>query len=101
MAHVNTIFHQLLLIINRHDFRKLESKQFKPKRKYRTLSRWDQFVAMMFAQITHRKSLRDIVNQLHFQSKRLCHIGGANAKRSTLADANDNRSAEFFQALFE
>jgi putative transposase len=56
---------------------------------------------MMFAQITHRKSLRDIVNQLHFQSKRLCHIGGANAKRSTLADANNNRSAEFFQALFE
>ena len=100
MAHVNTIFHQLLLLINRHDFRKLEY-QFKPKRKYRTLSRWDQFVAMTFAQITHRKSLRDIVNQLQFQSKRLYHIGGNNAKRSTLADANNNRSAEFFQALFE
>jgi len=100
MAHVNTIFHQLLLLINRHDFRKLEY-QFKPKRKYRTLSRWDQFVAMTFAQITHRKSLRDIVNQLQFQSKRLYHIGGNNAKRSTLADANNNRSAQFFQALFE
>jgi hypothetical protein len=101
MAHVNTIFHQLLLLINKHDFRKLETTQFKPKRKYRTLSRWDQFVAMTFAQITHRKSLRDIVNQLQFQSKRLYHIGGNDAKRSTLADANNNRSAKFFQALFE
>lgn len=101
MAHVNTIFHQLLLLINRHDFRKLETKHFKPKRKYRTLSRWDQFVAMMFAQITHRKSLRDIVGQFMFQAKRFCHIGGNNVKRSTLADANNKRSAKFFQALFE
>jgi len=101
MAHVNTIFHQLLLLINRHEFRKLESKKFKPKRKYRTLSRWDQFVTMIFAQVTYRKGLRDIEAQLQFQSKRLCHIGGSNAKRSTLADANSKRPADFFQALFE
>jgi len=56
---------------------------------------------MTFAQIIHRKSLRDIVKQLQFQSRRLYHIGGNSAKRSTLADANNNRSAQFFQALFE
>jgi len=80
MAHVNTIFHQLLLLIDRHDFRKLETKRFKPKRKYRTLNRWDQFVIMVYAQITHRKSLRDIVNNLSFQSRRLCHIGAKTVK---------------------
>jgi len=101
MAHVNTIFHQLLLLINRHDFRKLETTRFKPKRRFRALSRWDQFVVMVYAQITHRKNLRDIVNQLKFQSKRLYHIGGNIVKRSTLSDANNQRPAGFFQALFE
>lgn len=101
MAHVNTIFHQLLLLINRHDFRKLETNQFKPKRRFRTLSRWDQFIVMVYAQITQRKNLRDIVNQLKFQSKRLYHIGGNTVKRSTLSDANNQRPAGFFQALFE
>ena len=101
MAHVNTIFHQLLLLIDRHDFRKLETKQFKPKRKYRTLNRWDQFVIMIYAQITHRKSLRDIVNNLSFQSRRLYHIGAKTVKRSTLADANNSRTSLFFEALFK
>ena len=101
MAHVNTIFHQLLLLIDRHDFRKLETNQFKPKRKYRTLNRWDQFVIMIYAQITHRKSLRDIVNNLTFQSRRLYHIGAKTVKRSTLADANNSRTPLFFEALFK
>jgi len=101
MAHVNTIFHQLLLLIDRYDFCKLETKQFKPKRKYRTLNRWDQFVIMIYAQITHRKSLRDIVNNLSFQSRRLYHIGAKTVKRSTLADANNSRTPLLFEALFK
>ena len=61
MAHSNTIFHQLLDLLNRHDFRQIEKNGFRPKRKYRTLDRWSQFVVMMFAQITGRASLRDIL----------------------------------------
>jgi putative transposase len=101
MAHSNTVFHQLLHLLNRHDFHKIERDGFRPKRKYRTLNRWGQFVVMMFAQITGRSSLRDIVHQFQFHAARLYHLGVLTVKRTTLADAIKKRSAEFFQALFD
>ncbi len=51
MEHNNTVLHQMLKLIDRHDFQKLENDQFRPKRKYRTLSRWGQFTSMLFAQM--------------------------------------------------
>src|SRR5512139_731456 len=101
MAHCNTIFHQVLRLLDRHDFRKIEQERFRPKRKCRTLSRWGQFVVMMFAQITGRSSLRDIVQQFEFHVARLYHLGVDLVKRSTLADANNKRPAAFFEALFQ
>ena len=101
MAHSNTVLAQLLNLIDRHDFQKLENGQFKPQRKYRSLSRWSQFTTMMFAQITGRVSLRDISDSLQTQADRLYHLGIGAIKRSTLADANSRRPAEFFQAFFE
>jgi len=101
MSHSNTVLSQLLNLIDRHDFQKLENEQFRPQRKYRTLSRWSQFTAMMFAQITGRASLRDITDSLQTQAGRLYHLGISSVKKSTLADANNRRPAEFFQAFFE
>lgn len=101
MAHNNTVLSQLLSLINRHDFQKLENGQFKPQQKYRSLSRWSQFTTMMFAQITGRVSLRDISDSLQTQAGKLYHLGIGSVKRSTLADANNRRPAEFFQAFFE
>lgn len=101
MAHHSTIFSQLLQLVDRHDFRKLEQAGFKPKRKYRKLTRWGQFVAMMFAQITQRSSLRDLEGHFDAHSSRLYHLGTVEVKRSTLADANNGRPSEFFQALFD
>ena len=101
MAHCNTIFHQLLRLVDRHDFRKIEQDRFRPKRKCRTLSRWGQFVVMMFAQLTGRSSLRDIVQQFEFHVAKLYHLGVDLVKRSTLADANSKRPAAFFEALFQ
>jgi len=63
MAYSSTVFHQLLQLIRRHDFDKIERHGFRPKRKYRALNRWGQFVVMMFAQLTGRSSLRDIVER--------------------------------------
>lgn len=101
MAHSNTVFSQLLKHIDRHDFHKLENEQFRPKRKYRSLSRWGQFTTMLFAQITGRASLRDISDSLQTQTGRLYHLGIRSVKKSTLADANNQRPADFFQAFFE
>lgn len=101
MAHHSTILSQLLQLVDRHDFQKIEREGFAPKRKYRTLSRWSQFAAMMFAQLTGRKSLRDLSGHFDAHSRRLYHMGAGPVRRSTLADANDRRPAEFFQALFD
>ena len=101
MAHSNTILAQLLKLIDRHDFQKLEKGQFRSQRKYRTLTRWGQFTTMMFAQITGRASLRDISDSLQTQAGSLYHLGIQSVKKSTLADANNNRSADFFHAFFE
>jgi len=101
MAHSNTVLHQMLKFIDRHEFQSLENENFRPKRKYRTLSRWGQFTAMLFAQITGRASLRDISDSLQTQAGRLYHLGIDRVKKSTLADANNNRTADFFHAFFE
>jgi len=101
MGHNNTVLHQMLKLIDRHDFQNLENDHFRPKRKYRTLTRWGQFTAMLFAQITGRASLRDIEDSLQTQAGRLYHLGIDKVKKSTLADANNNRTSDFFHAFFE
>ena len=68
--------------------------------RYPTLSfsHWDQFLCMMFAQLTARSSLRDIVTCLHGQRSKLYHAGfRGNIARSTLADANEKRSCQIFE----
>ena len=100
MAHSSTIFSQLLQLVSRHDFRRIEEEGFKLGRKPRSLTRWGQFVAMMFAHLTARSSLRDIASQLGAQTRRLYHLGVRGVKRSTLSDANQDRPAEFFESVF-
>ena len=53
---------------------------------------WDQYLAMAFAQLTYRESLRDIEACLKAVGGKLYHMGfrGGGA-RSTLADANETR----------
>jgi putative transposase len=100
MAHSSTIFSQLLQLVSRHDFRRIEEEGFKLGRKPRSLTRWGQFLAMMFAHLTARSSLRDIASQFGAQTRRLYHLGVKGVKRSTLSDANQDRPAEFFESVF-
>jgi len=100
MAHSSTIFSQLLQLVSRHDFIRLEKEGLKFGHKPRSLTRWGQFVAMMFAHVSGRTSLRDIASQLGAQTRRLYHLGVRTVKRSTLSDANQGRPAEFFESVF-
>lgn len=72
--------------------------------KSRSLSCRDQFLAMAFAQLTYRESLRDIETCLRSISGKLYHMGfRGTIARSTLADANESRDwriyADFAQTL--
>ena len=100
MAHCNTVFHQLLRFIPRHRFETLE-KEYGTGRKARKFTRWNQFVALMFMQITGRVSLRDSVDNLSVRNGFLYHLGLKNVCRSTFSDANNKRPASFFKTLFD
>ena len=100
MAHCNTLFHSMLNIIPRHQFTALES-QHSTGRKSREFSRWNQFVHLMFMQMTGRASLRDGIQSMNSRVKNLYHLGAKPVARSTFADANNIRPASFYQAVFE
>ena len=58
----------------------------------------DQFLAMAFAQLTYRESLRYIEVNLRAQAKRLYHMGFrcATLSRNTLANANATRPWQIY-----
>ncbi len=99
MAHCNTIFHQMLKLIPRHHFAKLEAEH-STGRKARSFTRWSQLLHLLSMQLTARVSLRDGVSSLKARIKSLYHLGIKPVARSTFADANHQRPASFFEALF-
>ena len=58
MAHCNTIFHQMLKLIPRHHFAKLEAEH-STARKARSFTRWSLLVHLLPMQLTARVSLGD------------------------------------------
>jgi Transposase DDE domain/Domain of unknown function (DUF4372) len=69
--------------------------------KVKDFSCLDQFLAMAFAQLTHRESLRDIQINLRAQSTRLYHMGFRcnTISRNTLANANATRPWQIYAEL--
>ena len=77
-------------------------ERFPLPRAVRTLSAWEHFLAMAFAQITFRESLRDLVLCLDARPSLRYHLGFRHRiARSTLADANERRDWRVFAALAE
>ncbi len=60
---------------------------------------WDHLVAMMFAQLSGSKSLRELEAGFNAQANHHYHLGTKAIKRSTLADANNKRSVDFFAKI--
>jgi hypothetical protein len=55
---------------------------------------------MLFGQWSARKSLRDVVFSVNRQAHKLYHLGLSKLKRSTLADANQQRPAVIFEKTY-
>ena len=100
MAHNNTLFHFMLKFIPRHEFSLLE-KRYGTGRKARSFNRWDQFVHLMFMQLTSRSSLRDGIQSITSRARNLYHLGSKPVPRSTFADANAKRPSTFYEVLFQ
>jgi hypothetical protein len=85
MAHISTLMGQLLQLLPRHVFEhQVETHAWQGPRP-RKLSYWSQLVAMLYAQLSGKKSLRDLVFSLDRHRQKLYHLGLTPAKRSTLA----------------
>ncbi len=55
---------------------------------------------MLVGQLSGRKSLRDITDNLKAQGKRLYHLGMKNTSKATLARVNAKQPASLYQLLF-
>lgn len=62
-------------------------------------STWDHLIAMVFAQISGCRSLRELEVGFNSHETSHYHLGTGQIKRSTLADANSKRSPEVFASV--
>ena len=100
-----SVFSQILSLIDYNDFRRFV-RRYDGDRSVRRLTCWEQFLAMAFAQLTRRESLRDIEVSLAAHRHQLYHSGFRSpVRRSTLADANETRNwriySDFAQHLIQ
>src|SRR5882757_2207770 len=74
--------------------------RYSGERKVKSFSCLDQYLCMVFAQLTYRESLRDIKTCLRAQESKLYHMGiQGRVSRSTLADANESRDWRIYADL--
>ena len=97
------VYSQLMEFFPLRAFRQCVQR-FRGNYKVQRFSCLDQFLCMVFAQLTGRESLRDIETCLRALQPKLYHVGiRGNVSRTTLAKANENRDwriyAEFAQVL--
>jgi putative transposase len=100
MAHNNTVLSQMLQLLPRHVFEQQVETHAWQGPKPRKLSYWSQLVAMLYAQLSGKKSLRDLVFSLGRHRQKLYHLGLNPVKRSSLADANKQRPALIFAQTY-
>ena len=99
MAYDTTIFGQMTELISRLEFQSIVN-QHNGDFRSRKLKTWDQFIYMLFAQLSGRSSLRETVTGINSVQQKLYHLGSKTVKRSTLSDANNKRSYQVYEELF-
>ena len=90
------VFSQLISFLPDREFRRCVER-YDGDAWLRGFSCWEQFLAMAFAQLTYRESLRDIEACLGAVGGKLYHMGfRGRVTRSTLADANERHDWRIF-----
>ena len=86
-----TIFSQVMDFFPLFEFHRCVER-YRGGYKVQSFSCLDQFLALAFAQLTYRESLRDIEACLRSMQPRLYHMGfRSEVARNTLAHANEQR----------
>ena len=91
-----TVFSQIIAGVDHTELARAAAR-FPMPRASRSLSVYDHFAAMVFAQLTYRESLRDIETCLRARSARSYHLGiRGRVTRTSLAYANEHRDWRVF-----
>jgi hypothetical protein len=100
IVQVASLFNQLLQHFPRTEFAALVKKHA-AERDAKGFACWTQFVSMLFCQLAHADSLREICNGLGCCLGKLVHVGISKApNKSTLSYANEHRPAKLYEDLF-
>ena len=99
MSSLNTVLNELLQIVPRYKFDSLVS-EYKNDRYVKYYTTWQQFITLLYAQIKGKDSLREIITSLNTHKTSWYHMGLKDIHRSTISDANRNRSYEVYEKLF-
>lgn len=100
MTQVSSAFSQLLQLFSRGEFARAV-REHSAERHAKGFTCWGQFVAMLFCQLAHLKSLREVCMGLASCEAPLKHLGISKTPgKSTLAYANEHRPWELHQTIF-
>lgn len=90
------VFRQMLDFVNQYEFNKCV-KRYSGNYRVRDFKCWNQFVQLLFGQITSLDSLRSICTCLQAHKGQLYHLGvKQNVDHTTLSRANENRDWRIF-----
>lgn len=97
MFHGKYVFNQIIGFFSRYEFDQCVD-EFNGDNWVKTLSCWQQFLTMVFGQLSKRESLRDLCVSLTAHKEKLYHLGFSSApKRTTLQEANENRDYRIYE----
>lgn len=93
------VFRQLTTVFSRHTFQQCVEK-FGGDHSVKSFPCWQQFLCLVFGQLTFRESTRSIVLCLNAHPKKLYHLGFTSPiKLSTLYYANEQRDWRIYEAF--
>jgi FOG: Transposase and inactivated derivatives len=91
------VFAQLTQFLPQRIFDTIVSR-YNGDKHIRHFSCWNQMLCMLFGQLTHRDSLRDLIVVLEAHSRKSYHLGlGKSVTRSNLSKANEKRNYRIFE----
>jgi len=99
VKYVSTIFSQLLNMLSRYQFDQEVARE-QANRYTKHFTAWNQLLVNLYAQVTGKKSLRDIETGLKVHQNSWYHLGLKNAVRSTISYANSKRTYRLMESTF-
>ncbi len=85
------VFSQVVSVVSKYEFNKSVNK-YNGNYKVRDFKCWQQFLCMIFGQLTYREGIRDIFNCLEAHKNKVYHLGITQlVSHSTLTRANESR----------